>query len=60
MQTVMDPFMGIGGCGVACKLTNRHFIGCEIDKKYFDIAKNRIESNVLEYEIKTPKMGLFD
>lgn len=59
-ETVMDPFMGIGGCGVACKLANRHFIGCEIDKKYFDIAKNRIESNVLEYEIKTPKMGLFD
>lgn len=59
-DTVMDPFMGIGGCGIACKQTGRNFIGCEIDKKYFDIAKNRIESGVLGYEIKTPKMGLFD
>lgn len=48
------------GCGVACKLTNRNFIGCEIDRKYFDIAKNRIEGSVLKYEVESPKRGLFD
>ena len=41
---VLDPFMGSGSTGVACKNTNRHFCGIEIDKKYFNIAKNRIES----------------
>lgn len=40
---VIDPFMGVGATGVACKNLNRNFIGIEIDKKYFDIAKNRIE-----------------
>lgn len=41
--TVLDGFMGSGTTGVACKHLNRKFIGCEIDKHYFDIAKNRIE-----------------
>lgn len=40
---VLDCFMGIGSTGVACANTNRNFIGVEIDKKYFDIAKDRIE-----------------
>ena len=43
-DVVLDPFMGIGSTGVACKETNRQFIGIEIDKKYFDIAKERIEN----------------
>ena len=42
-DVVMDMFMGSGSTGVACKHTNRKFIGIEIDKKYFDIAKKRIE-----------------
>lgn len=37
--------MGIGSCGIASKMLNRNFIGCEIDPKYFEIAKNRIENN---------------
>lgn len=47
---VFDPFMGSGSTGVACIETNRRFIGCEIDKSCFDIAKERIcaESSVLE------------
>ena len=36
--------MGSGTTGIACKKLNRKFIGIEKDKKYFDIAKNRIES----------------
>lgn len=42
-QTVLDCFMGSGTTGVACKHLNRNFIGIELDEKYFDIAKKRIE-----------------
>lgn len=40
--TVLDPFMGSGGTGVACVRTGRHFIGIEIDPTYFAIAQKRI------------------
>ena len=43
-EIVLDCFMGSGTTGVACKELNRDFIGIEIDKKYFDIAKERIEN----------------
>ena len=39
---VLDPFVGSGTTGVACKNLNRDFIGIELDKKYFKIAKRRI------------------
>ena len=34
--------MGSGSTGVACKNTNRNFIGIEMNEKYFKIAKQRI------------------
>ena len=40
--TVLDPFMGSGTTGVACKNLNRNFIGIEKDNKYFKIASDRI------------------
>ena len=40
---VLDNCMGSGSTGVACKHTNRNFIGIELDEKYFNIAKERIE-----------------
>jgi site-specific DNA-methyltransferase (adenine-specific) len=43
-DTVLDPFMGTGTTGAACEALQRNFIGMEIDKKYFDISKNRIEN----------------
>jgi DNA modification methylase len=43
-DTVLDCFIGSGTTGVACKLLRRNFIGCEIDKKYFNLAKNRINN----------------
>jgi modification methylase len=43
-KVVLDPYMGSGTTGVACKYANRDFIGIELDKEYFDIAKERIES----------------
>lgn len=39
---VLDPFMGSGTTGVACKLHNRDFIGMEIDDNFFQIAEERI------------------
>ena len=41
-ETVLDFTMGSGTTGVACKNTNRDFIGIELDKEYFKIAKARI------------------
>lgn len=41
-DTVLDPFMGVGGVGVACKMAKRNFIGIEIDEKYFTIAQERL------------------
>lgn len=43
-ETVLDNCMGSGSTGVACVNTGREFIGIEMDKKYFDIAKQRIET----------------
>ena len=45
---VMDPFMGSGSTGCACKELNRNFIGCEIDDKYFEIAESRINGTAIK------------
>ena len=41
-DTVLDPFMGSGTTGKMSKQLNRNFIGIELDKEYFEIAKKRI------------------
>lgn len=41
-ETVLDFTMGSGSTGVACKNTNRNFIGIEQDENYFEIANERI------------------
>lgn len=41
---VSDPFMGSGTTGVACANLGRKFIGIEIERKYFDIACERIQA----------------
>ena len=41
-DTIVDCFMGSGTTGLACRNLNRNFIGIELDEKYFNIAKNRI------------------
>ena len=40
---VLDPFMGSGTTMIACVQTNRHYIGFDISKDYFDIACERLE-----------------
>ena len=39
---VLDPFLGSGTTGLACKNLGRDFIGIEMDVEYFGIAKKRI------------------
>lgn len=43
---VVDPFMGSGTTGIACKRLGREFVGIEIDPEYFEIAKRRIEEAI--------------
>lgn len=45
-DVVLDPFMGSGTTGVACKKINRKFIGIELDDDYYKIAKQRINESV--------------
>ena len=41
-DVVLDPFMGSGSTGVVCEQLNRHFIGFELNREYYDIASRRI------------------
>ena len=50
-DTILDFTMGSGTTGVACKKLNRKFIGIELDKNYFEIAKQRIENTKIEQEL---------
>jgi len=43
-ETVLDFTMGSGTTAIACLNTNRNFIGIELDKAYFEIAQNRINT----------------
>jgi len=47
---VLDNCMGSGTTGVACVNLNRNFIGIELDEKYFNIAKQRIEDSYKPYK----------
>ena len=42
-EIVLDNCMGSGSTGVAALNLHRKFIGIELDEKYFEIAKDRIE-----------------
>ena len=41
-ELVFDPFCGSGTTAVACKNTNRNFIGSEIDSNYYEKALKRL------------------
>ena len=43
LDTVLDNCMGSGTTGIACKNTNRNFIGIEINNDAFELAKKRLE-----------------
>lgn len=50
-DVVLDPFCGSGSAGVACKETDREFIGIEISPKYCEIAKNRINNTAVQMSL---------
>jgi hypothetical protein len=45
-DVVLDPTMGSGSTGVACKNMNRNFIGIEMDDEIFEVAVGRVEGCV--------------
>lgn len=47
-QTVLDFTMGSGSTGVACRNLGRNFIGIELDRDYFNIAKQRIHGTTVQ------------
>lgn len=48
---ILDPFMGVGSTGIACVNENVNFVGIELDREYFDFAKDRIEETKWREEI---------
>jgi DNA modification methylase len=44
-DVVLDPFMGSGTTGLACKNLNRKFIGIEQNATYYETAKERIHGS---------------
>ena len=42
-RTVLDPFMGSASTGVAAVQSGKHFVGIEIERRYFDIACRRMD-----------------
>ena len=59
-ETVLDFTMGSGTTGVACVNTNRNFIGIELDKGYFEIARKRIDEalQLNKYKSKSKDNGV--
>jgi site-specific DNA-methyltransferase (adenine-specific) len=49
-QVILDPFMGSGTTGMACKKLNREFVGIEMMEEYMEIAKARIDGVELSEE----------
>ncbi len=44
-RVVLDPFMGTGSIGIACKELKCKYIGFELEKEYFEICKNKLNNN---------------
>ena len=42
LKRILDPFVGTGATGVAALLLGRRFTGCEVDRKFIDIAVRRL------------------
>ncbi len=53
--TVCDPFMGSGTTGVACVHEGRRFVGIERERRYFDVACERIAQAQREQPLLPPE-----
>jgi len=47
-EIVLDNCIGSGTTAIACINTNRNYIGFELDKEYYEIAKNRINKHIID------------
>lgn len=45
-ESVLDPFMGAGSTGIAAVRTGRKFVGIELEKRWFDMACERIDNEL--------------
>lgn len=52
-DVVLDPFMGVASTAIACKNLNRHYVGMEISKKYYDLGKEKLS----QYELVPEKIN---
>ena len=43
---ILDPFMGSFTTAVCCRRLQRHFIGAELDKDYFEKGQKRLEEEI--------------
>ena len=59
-EIVLDFTMGVGTTGLACKNTNRDFIGIEKVKEYFVLAQERIEKGYVSEKIEEPTIDVWD
>jgi len=55
INSVLDPFIGSGSCGVAAIRAGSKFIGIEREEKYFDIACKRIEQAHAQGQLFAPE-----
>ncbi len=63
-DVVFDPFSGSASTGVSAMILDRHFIGCELDKEFIEIAKQRLSeieqgnAGYLHHKVFPPKRNL--
>lgn len=57
---VLDPYIGSGTTGLACKLLNRNYIGFENNADYYKIAQARLSADIKEYKVHIDKKLLKD
>lgn len=50
-DVVLDCFSGSGTSAIACHKTKRNFIGCEIDKEFYDVSIKRIQAETAQVEL---------
>ncbi|GAH38345.1 unnamed protein product, partial [marine sediment metagenome] len=59
-DVVVDPYMGSGTTGLACKLLNRNYIGFENNADYYKIAQARLSADIKKYRVHIDKKLIED